>query len=156
MECAKEEHEHAEKFIKYQNQRGGRVVFQPIDRPAHDSWDTPLMAVEYALSMEKQVNQVRKNEFRLLQKSFCILNHILLLKFVKALLDLHKVASNHNDSHLTNFLEEEYLKEQAESINKLAKYVTNLQRVGDGLGVYIFDKDLQWQRGKNEFFDVQQ
>ena len=53
------------------------------------------------------------------------------------------MASNHNDSHLTNFLEEEYLKEQAESMNKLAKIVTNLQRVGEGLGVYVFDKDLQ-------------
>lgn len=63
--------------------------------------------------------------------------------FVKALLDLHRVAESHNDSHLTNFLEEEYLKEQAESMNKLAKYITNLQCVGDGLGVYIFDKDLQ-------------
>jgi ferritin heavy chain len=63
--------------------------------------------------------------------------------FLKALLDLHKVASSHNDSHLTNFLEEEYLKEQAESMNKLAKMVTNLQRVGEGLGVYVFDKDLQ-------------
>lgn len=58
------------------------------------------------------------------------------------------MASSHNDSHLTNFLEEEYLKEQAESINKLAKMVTNLQRVGEGLGVYVFDKDLQ------EWFDI--
>lgn len=68
---------------------------------------------------------------------------ILLISFPQSLLDLHRVASNHNDSHLTNFLEEEYLKEQAEAINTLAKYVTNLQRVGDGLGVYIFDKDLK-------------
>ena len=58
LESAKEEHEHAEKFIKYQNMRGGRVVFQPIDRPAKDSWDTPLAAMEYALNMEKEVNQV--------------------------------------------------------------------------------------------------
>ncbi|EFX88190.1 hypothetical protein DAPPUDRAFT_235026 [Daphnia pulex] len=117
MDSAKEEHEHADKLIKYQHLRGGKVVFQPIDRPAQDSWDTTLAAMEYALNMEKQVNQ--------------------------ALLDLHKVASSHNDSHLTNFLEEEYLKEQAESMNKLAKMVTNLQHVGEGLGVYVFDKDLQ-------------
>lgn len=65
------------------------------------------------------------------------------IMFLQALMDLHKVASNHNDSHLTNFLEEEYLKEQAESINKISKYVTNLQHVGDGLGIYIFDKELQ-------------
>lgn len=58
MESSKEEHEHAEKFIKYQHLRGGKVVFQPIERPAQDSWETPLAAMEYVLNMEKQVNQV--------------------------------------------------------------------------------------------------
>ncbi len=58
MDSAKEEHEHADKFIKYQHLRGGKVVFQPIDRPAQDSWDTTLAAMEYTLNMEKQVNQV--------------------------------------------------------------------------------------------------
>lgn len=66
-----------------------------------------------------------------------------MFRFLQALMDLHKVASNHNDSHLTNFLEEEFLKEQADSINQIAKHVTNLQRVGDGVGVFIFDKELQ-------------
>lgn len=57
---------------------------------------------------------------------------------------MHGLASSHNDPHLTNFLEEEYLKEQVESINKISKHITNIQRVGaDGLGIYIFDKDLQ-------------
>ena len=58
LESAKEENEHAQRFMKYQNIRGGRVVFQPIERPAQDSWDTPLAAMEYALNLEKQVNQV--------------------------------------------------------------------------------------------------
>lgn len=57
---AQEEHQHAEKFIKYQNLRGGKVVFQPIERPAQDSWETPLAAMEYVLNMEKQVNQVKQ------------------------------------------------------------------------------------------------
>ena len=61
----------------------------------------------------------------------------------QSLLDLHKVANNHNDPHLTNYLEGEFLEEQVESINKLAKHVTNLHRVGEGLGVYMFDKELQ-------------
>jgi len=29
--CSSEEREHAEKMMKYQNLRGGRVVLQPID-----------------------------------------------------------------------------------------------------------------------------
>lgn len=116
-EFAEEEHEHAWKLIKYQNVRGGRVVFSAINRPVQQDWATPLAAIEFVLDLEKQVNQ--------------------------SLLDLHKVASDHNDPHLTNYLEEEFLKEQVESINKLSKHHTNLQRVGDGLGIFVFDKELQ-------------
>ncbi len=61
----------------------------------------------------------------------------------QSLLDVHKIASGHNDAHLTNYLEGEFLDEQVESINKLAKYHTQLQLVGDGLGIFMFDKELQ-------------
>lgn len=108
---------HAEKFIKYQHLRGGRVILTAVDRPAVHECATPLAAIELALSIEKQNNQ--------------------------ALLDLHQVATKHRDPHLTNFLEEEMLKEQVENINMLAKHHTNLIRVGDGLGVYVFDKDIK-------------
>jgi len=117
MDNSHEEREHAEHFVKYQNLRGGRIVLQPINRPAQDEWDTPLAAMEYALNLEKEVNQ--------------------------SLLELHKLSSTHNDPHLTSFLEDKYLDEQADAIRKLTGYVTNLQRVGDGLGVFMFDKELQ-------------
>ncbi len=61
---------------------------------------------------------------------------------MQSLLDLHKVASSHSDPHLCDYLEEHFLKEQVETINKLAKHHTNLLRVGDGLGVFLFDKEL--------------
>merc|ERR1712198_611214 len=105
------------KFMSYQSLRGGRVVLQPINRPAADEWETPLAAMEYVLKLEKEVNQ--------------------------ALLEIHALASTHNDPHLTKFLEDNYLEEQAESIHKIAGYITQLHRVGDGLGVHLFDKDLQ-------------
>merc|ERR1712039_189650 len=50
-----EEREHAEKFIKYQNRRGGRVVLQDIAKPSTMEWGTPLEAVEAALELEKTV-----------------------------------------------------------------------------------------------------
>jgi len=109
-----EEREHAEKLLKYQNKRGGRIVLQAIDKPAKDTWGTGLDAMEVALAMEKEVNQ--------------------------ALLDLHKVAAANNDPQLTNFIEHEYLDEQVESIKKIGDYITNLKRVGPGLGEYQFDK----------------
>ncbi len=44
--------------MKYQNLRGGRVVFSAINRPAQQEWATPLVAFEFVLNLEKQVNQV--------------------------------------------------------------------------------------------------
>lgn len=110
-----EEREHAEKFMKYQNKRGGRIVLQNIQKPERDEWGSGLEAMQAALTLEKNVNQ--------------------------SLLDLHKVAESQNDVHLGDFLESEYLEEQVESIKQLSDYVTMLKRVGPGLGEYQFDKE---------------
>lgn len=112
-----EEREHAEKLMKYLNKRGGRVVLQDIKRPDRDEWSNGLQSLETALGLEKKVNE--------------------------SLLKLHALAAQHNDAHLTDFLEEEYLDEQVESIKKLGDLVTKLNRAGpQGLGEYLFDKDL--------------
>jgi len=112
---SEEEREHADKFMKYQNMRGGRVVLQNIQKPERDDWGSGLEAMQAALALEKNVNQT--------------------------LLDLHALATSHNDAQMTDFLEKEYLEEQVISIKQLAGYVTNLKRVGTGLGEYMFDKE---------------
>merc|ERR1712170_79445 len=109
------EREHAEKFMKYQNKRGGRIVLQDIKKPDRDDWGTGLEAMQVALQLEKSVNQ--------------------------ALLDLHKVADSHSDAQMCDFIESTYLTEQTEAIKQLSDYVTQLKRVGPGLGEYIFDKE---------------
>merc|ERR1712189_157976 len=48
-----EEREHGEELIKYQNKRGGKVVFQDIAKPSSMEWGTPLDALE----ADKTVNQ---------------------------------------------------------------------------------------------------
>ena len=40
-----------------------------------------------------------------------------------------------------DFLENNFLGEQVESIKQFSDYVTNLKRVGSGLGEYMFDKE---------------
>merc|ERR1712154_185052 len=52
-----EEREHGEKLIKYQNKRGGKVVFQDIAKPSAMEWGSPVDALEAALELEKTVNQ---------------------------------------------------------------------------------------------------
>ncbi|KAG8433987.1 hypothetical protein GDO86_012372 [Hymenochirus boettgeri] len=116
-EQSHEEREHAEKFMKYQNKRGGRVVLQDVKKPERDEWSNSLEAMQAALQLEKTVNQ--------------------------ALLDLHKLASDRTDAHLCDFLESEYLEEQIKSIKKLGDFITNLKRLGvpqNGMGEYLFDK----------------
>ncbi|CAC5379969.1 FTH1 [Mytilus coruscus] len=110
-----EEREHAEKFMKYQNKRGGRIVLQDIKKPDRDEWGTALDAMQVALSLEKSVNQ--------------------------SLLDLHKTADSHNDAQMCDFLESEYLEEQVNAIKEISDHITQLKRVGSGLGEYMYDKE---------------
>lgn len=114
---SEEEREHAEMFMKFQNQRGGRIVLQNIEKPEMDEWGSGLEAMQMTLALEKNVNQV--------------------------LLDLHKVATLHNDNHMTDFLEGHFLEEQVVSIKQIGEFITQLKRVGPGLGEYTFDKELE-------------
>ncbi|CAN0270575.1 unnamed protein product [Lampetra planeri] len=112
-----EEREHAEKLLEYQNKRGGRAVLQDIKKPERDEWGSGLEAMQFALQLEKTVNQ--------------------------ALLDLHALASEKKDPQLCDFLESKFLEEQVESIKQLGDHVTNLKRLGvpqSGMGEYLFDK----------------
>lgn len=58
----------------------------------------------------------------------------------QSLLELHALGGVHNDPNFVDFLETEFLHEQVDAIKEISDYVTNLERVGDGLGVYMFDK----------------
>lgn len=46
-----------------------------------------------------------------------------------------------SDPHLCDYIESEFLDEQVKSIKEYADYITNLKRVGPGLGEYVFDKE---------------
>jgi len=110
-----EEREHAEKLMKYQNTRGGRIVLQDIKKPERDEWGTGLEAMQVAMQLEKSVNQ--------------------------SLLDLHKLCSSHDDAQMADFLESEFLEEQVKAIKEIGDHITRLKRVGPGLGEYIYDRE---------------
>ncbi|KAI8564292.1 hypothetical protein RHMOL_Rhmol03G0169700 [Rhododendron molle] len=119
-ESSEEEREHAEKFMEYQNKRGGKVKLQSILMPPsefdHAEKGDALYAMELALSLEKLTNE--------------------------KLLTLHAVATRNNDVQLADFVESEFLAEQVEAIKKMSEYVAQLRRVGQGHGVWHFDKML--------------
>jgi len=115
-----EEKEHAELLMKYQNRRGGRVMFKPLAVPEmkFDHLDGTSDAM-YAMDL-----------------------HLQLEKFVyKKLLEVHTVADSDSDPEMCNFIED-MLSEQVEAVKKAAEYVAQLRRVGTGHGVWHFDKEL--------------
>ena len=119
-ESAEERH-HAELLMEYQIKRGGTVKLEAI-LPPHTEFDHPekgdaLYAFELALSLEK-------------------------LNFQK-LRQLHEVAEKHGDSQMCDFVEGGLLADQMESVYEVAEKVAQLRRVGKGLGVYVFDQELQ-------------
>ena len=112
-----EEREHVDKHITYLNNRGGRVVFSDIKRPDNLEWGTGAQGLKSSLTLHKQMNA--------------------------SLLCLHAVGSTHNDPHLCDYLEKEYLPYRVEMIKIFADYQTQLNRAGPGgLGEYLFDKEL--------------
>ncbi|CAL5407520.1 unnamed protein product [Camellia sinensis] len=119
-ESSEEERDHAEKFMKYQNKRGGKVKLQSILMPLsefdHAEKGDALYGMELALSLEKLTNE--------------------------KLLNLHAVAMRHNDVQLADFIESEFLNEQVEAIKKISEYVAQLRRVGKGHGVWHFNQML--------------
>jgi ferritin heavy chain len=125
-ESSEEEREHAEKFMEYQNKRGGKVKLQSIMMPLsefdHVEKGDALYAMELALSLEKLTNE--------------------------KLLNLHAVASRNNDVQLADFVESEFLQEQVDAIKKISEYVAQLRRVGKGHGTWHFDQMLL--RGEDE------
>lgn len=111
-----EEHEHANKFVDYMNQRGGIVEFSDINVLELKSISL-LSAFEKALELEKAVH------------------HKLIL--------LHHCAAEENEPHLIDFIESEFLTEQVRAEDELVRLITNIKRVGPGLGEFIFDHELK-------------
>ena len=109
-----EKRDDGEKLIKYQNKRGGKIVFQDIAKPSVMEWKSPVDALEASLELEKTVNE--------------------------SLLDMHKASDG--DAHLCDFLEGEFLDEQVVAIKEISSLVTKWKRTGPGLGYHVLDNEI--------------
>ncbi|KAJ0028618.1 hypothetical protein Pint_34940 [Pistacia integerrima] len=136
-ESSEEEREHAEKLMEYQNLRGGKVklhsiLMAPSEFEHAEKGD--------ALYVTKSIN-VEVNFFGFVDSAMELALSLEKLTNEK-LLSLHNVAVCNNDPQLADFIETEYLAEQVEAINKIAKFIAQLRMVGKGHGVWHFDQML--------------
>lgn len=114
-----EERDHADKLMRYQCQRGGKVVFSPIQVPEMqlEKKTEVKKSFELALELEESVN--------------------------KKLIELHKVAETEEDAQFADYLEGEFLEEQVEAIADLSRVVSQLILIGeDGHGIWSLVNNL--------------
>ncbi|XP_036595432.1 ferritin light chain-like [Trichosurus vulpecula] len=102
-ELAKDKHEGAEHLMRLQNQHGGRVLLQAVQKPAQDEWGRSLDAMQAALNLEKDPNQ--------------------------ALLKLHALGSSQGDPQPCDFLDSHYLGEEVKLLKRLGNHLTTLHHV---------------------------
>lgn len=115
LERSHSENRSAEETLAYQNQRGGRIVLQDIQKPSTVAWNDGLAAMHTAIEVEKLINQ--------------------------AALDLHGLADQHQDAQLSDWVESNFLQQKVEIIKKIGDHTANLRTVGPGYGEYLFDRE---------------
>ena len=54
----KKKYDNLYQLVEYQNKRGGRVVFNAIDKPAKENWGSGLDGLVASLDLQKTLNKV--------------------------------------------------------------------------------------------------
>merc|ERR1711871_683393 len=112
---ADEERTHSMQFMDYQTLRGGNVELQSIMMPKIEFPDSPRGDALYAMELSLALEK---------------------------LLEVHAAGEAAGDSQLMDFIESTFLDDQLNSIKEISDWVTQLRRVGDGQGEFLFDQSL--------------
>jgi len=112
---AQEELVHAEKFMNYVNERGGRVILDAIEKPPAE-WESGLATFEAALDHERKVSS--------------LINELVFL------------ARSENDYMTDNFMQW-FVSEQVEEEASVGEVVRKMRLAGEtGGGRFMIDKEL--------------
>jgi ferritin len=117
---AGEENAHAMRIFDHINDRSGRVNLTAIEAPK-TAWDSPLDAFEDAYKHE--------------------------VKITGMINDLMNLAGMEKDGASHDFLEW-FCREQVEEESAAQLNVSQLKLVGDGVGIYLYDKELGQRKAK--------
>ncbi len=90
---SEEERTHAMKLFEHMNDRGGKVVLQPIAQPTHD-FDTPLSVFEAALHHEQTVTKAINTLYSLAQAEADYASQVMLQWFINEQVEEEKNAMN--------------------------------------------------------------
>ncbi len=71
-EVAKCELEEAERFMKFQNDRGGRILFSDVSKPTKDEWGTGMLGSSMLYGASKVLLEWKKSALSGLQLSLLV------------------------------------------------------------------------------------
>ncbi|KAF7721343.1 Stores iron in a soluble, non-toxic, readily available form [Apophysomyces ossiformis] len=116
LEQVEQQGKRVQLLIDYQNMRGGAVTIKQVPEPTN-AWASAQHAIETSLAIEKDINS--------------------------SLLTLTGLAISNKDMQLKQHIKGTHLSKRVENIEKIAKAITQLQRVGGtGLGLHLWDAEL--------------
>jgi ferritin heavy chain len=107
----------SDKMVRYMEKRGGKVDLKTLPNLGVTVWGSCLEAMQCALKLE--------------------------MGLTDRLYFLCNVAESKGDSHLRHHIEDVYLDEQIDFNRELGCHITQLKRVGPGVGEYLYDFDLR-------------
>jgi ferritin heavy chain len=88
------------KLMKYVVARGGKIVFDDINKPERQEWGTALNSLESLLQIKKT--------------------------FYQSILKTHQIGDKYNDEHLKEYLETEFLEPTLNFIRKGEHFILKL------------------------------
>lgn len=118
---AKEKQEGAQLLLKMRKSWGDGALVQSGQTLSPEKWNASVEAMEYAVALEKSLNQ--------------------------ALLDLHALGRASADVQLCEFLERRFLEDEMMLLKKMGDHLANLRKITSpqaglqaGLAEYLFEK----------------
>lgn len=98
---------------------------------------------ETVLAMFQWIQVHRLNQrCMVLHTSGCAAFNSLVCNFLLCLSSALQVAVDHKDDSMADFVKSQLLVEQVKSVKAAAERVSQLRRVGKGLGVFLFDRKV--------------
>ena len=160
---SKEEREHAEGLMDFQNRRGGRVILQNVPAPLTDfnhveKGDALNVRMNARVARAECFHEYRDSASHpnargwLLEPSCRQLTLVAFTQAMELALSLEKVnyaklkaldklAVDAEDFNLSDYVDK-LLDDQTEDVKRAADYVSQLRRVGKGHGVWAWDQQL--------------
>ncbi|KAL3863392.1 hypothetical protein ACJMK2_005149 [Sinanodonta woodiana] len=151
-DASKEEREHATYLMDYLNKRGGFLTLYDTEFDsvcqtirAHKDMQTLSFGsnacICYFMSQKKMLadDDICPDRKNWKNGLWAMQDALILERFVtSAIYDLHTLAGKLKDAHFEHVLEHHFLDEQIQSVHKISEHIRKLERVGDGLGEYLY------------------